>query len=260
MAAISFLTSAIASGPMPSPGRSRRVFSMPLEDLSGREWRTGALLTAGNGVQGVQVRRTASSWRQARLSAVTSISIFISGLLSPQTIIVAAGRMSPKVSPRIGKTTVHEGGVGDVVMRAHHIGHREAAIGKRLARSSPGNCASAPRRCRAWSWSRSRSRWCRRRSTSRPERRRANSRRSSRRASRSRSACACVSILDVRNSSAERRFLGFPDIGRPVLDETARSMPPDARSAARNRALWPRGSTAMKASAPPQACGTQPLA
>ncbi len=39
-----------------------------------------------------------------RLSAVTSISIFISGLLSWQTIIVAAGRMSPKASPRIGNT------------------------------------------------------------------------------------------------------------------------------------------------------------
>lgn len=39
-----------------------------------------------------------------RLSAVTSISIFISGLLSWQTIIVAAGLMSPKASPRIGKT------------------------------------------------------------------------------------------------------------------------------------------------------------
>ena len=37
-------------------------------------------------------------------SAVTSISIFISGLLSAQTIIVAAGRISPKVSPRIGNT------------------------------------------------------------------------------------------------------------------------------------------------------------
>ncbi len=37
-------------------------------------------------------------------SAVTSISISISGLIRSQTIIVAAGRISPKASPRIGKT------------------------------------------------------------------------------------------------------------------------------------------------------------
>lgn len=40
-----------------------------------------------------------------RRFAVTSISTFISGLLSWQTIMVAAGRISPKASPRIGKTT-----------------------------------------------------------------------------------------------------------------------------------------------------------
>ncbi len=37
-------------------------------------------------------------------NAVTSISISISGRMRSQTIIVAAGRISPKVSPKIGKT------------------------------------------------------------------------------------------------------------------------------------------------------------
>lgn len=42
-------------------------------------------------------RKVRSAYPQrARRRAVTSISIFISGLARPQTIMVAAGRISPK--------------------------------------------------------------------------------------------------------------------------------------------------------------------
>ena len=87
------------------------------------------------------------TWRSGvRRSAVTSISIFISGLLRPQTIMVAAGRCRRR-SRRGSGRLVHKGGIGEVVMRPHDIGQR-SRLRQRLARWSQTVAASAPRRFR----------------------------------------------------------------------------------------------------------------
>ena len=76
-----------------------------LQDLHGIGWEGDLDKMRNDWTPAVDGGCKTKSSQPVRRFAVTSISTFISGLLSWQTIMVAAGLISPNTSPRIGNTT-----------------------------------------------------------------------------------------------------------------------------------------------------------